>query len=130
MNSVIEFSISVRWSINIINSVDKPNFRVSVIEDIPPADRLSSLEITDGLVPTQKILGVLWKADKDVFSFQAKTAEHCKTPTKRNVLSGIARLFDPLQLLAPFTVRAKILMQDLWAAGCDWDEAMREDLSI
>ena len=65
-----------------------------------------------------------------MLSFQAKTAEHCKTPTKRNVLSGIARLFDPLQLLAPFTIRAKILMQDLWAAGCDWDKAIRGNLSI
>ena len=45
-------------------------------------------------------------------------------------MSGIARLFDPLQLLAPFTVRAKILMQDLWAASYDWDEAMHEDHSI
>ena len=103
---------------------------VSVIEDIPPEDRLSSLEITGALLPTQKTLGVLWKADKDVFSFQAKAVEPCKTPTKRNVLSGIARLFDPLQFLAPFTVRAKILMQDLWAAGCDWDEIINEELSI
>ena len=57
--------------------------KVSVIEDIPPADRLSSLEIMDGLPSKQKTLGVLWKADKDVFSFQAKTGEHCKTPTKK-----------------------------------------------
>ena len=63
-------------------------------------------------------------------SFQAKAVEPCKTPTKRNVLSEIARLFDPLQLPAPFTVRAKILMQDLWAGGCDWDEIINEELSI
>ena len=87
--------------------------KVFVIEGIPPANQLSSLEITDGLLSTRTTLGVLWKAGKDVFSFQAKAAEHCKTPTKRNISSGIARLFDPLQLLAPFTVRAKILMQDL-----------------
>ena len=63
-------------------------------------------------------------------SFQAKAVEPCKKPTKRNVLSEIARLFDPLHLLAPFTVRAKILMQDLWAGGCDWDEIINEELSI
>ena len=67
--------------------------KAAVIEDVPLEDRLSSLEITDGVLPTQKTLGVLWKADKDVFSFQIKAPEHCQTPTKRNVLSTIARFF-------------------------------------
>ena len=65
-----------------------------------------------------------------MFSFQIKAPEHCQTRTKRNVLSTIARLFDPLQLLAPYTMRAKILMQELWAAGCDWDDAVSDELSI
>ena len=33
--------------------------KVSVIKGRPPADRLSTLEIKDGLPPTQKTLGVL-----------------------------------------------------------------------
>ena len=49
--------------------------------------------------------------------------------TKRNFLKKIASLFDPLGLLAPFTVRAKILLQDMWTAGLDWDEEMSESLT-
>uniref|UniRef100_A0A182PX81 Uncharacterized protein n=1 Tax=Anopheles epiroticus TaxID=199890 RepID=A0A182PX81_9DIPT len=34
----------------------------------------------------------------------------------------VAKLFDPLGLLAPVTVWAKIQMQALWIATDDWDE--------
>ena len=46
------------------------------------------------------------------------------SPTKRNVLSCIASLFDPLQFLSPFTVRARLLMQEIWAAGVDWHDVL------
>ena len=49
-------------------------------------------------------------------------------PTKRNVLSAIATLFGPLQLLAPFTLRAKVLMQEIWTAGLDWDDPLPDKL--
>ena len=47
---------------------------------------------------------------------------------KREVLSAISTLFDPLQFLSPFTVRAKILMQDIWTAGLDWDDPIPRTL--
>ena len=46
----------------------------------------------------------------------------------QNVLSAIASLFDPLQFLAPFTVREKVLMQEIWMAGVDWDDKLPENL--
>jgi hypothetical protein len=52
-----------------------------------------------------------------------------KTPTKRNVLTAIAAVYDPLQFLSPFLVRAKILMQEIWRAGLDWDDNLPSDLA-
>ena len=49
--------------------------------------------------------------------------------TKRNFLSKIATLFDPLGLLAPFLIRAKMLMQEVWIHGLDWDEKLSQELS-
>ena len=37
------------------------------------------------------------------------------------VLGFIARLFDPLGLFFSFTIAAKILFQDLWRHGLEWD---------
>ena len=50
------------------------------------------------------------------------------TPTKHNVLSAIASLHDPLQFLAPFVIRAKILIQEIWMAGLDWDDILPKHL--
>ena len=50
------------------------------------------------------------------------------TFTKRNFLRKIARLFDPIGLLAPFTIRAKILLQEIWTMGLGWDDLIDEEL--
>ena len=100
-----------------------------VIEDIPKEDRLPTLELDKDILPKTKTLGVMWEAERDVFTFQVQQPLiDNKAPTKRNVLSAIASLFDPLQFLAPFTVRAKVLMQEIWMAGVDWDDELPENL--
>jgi hypothetical protein len=48
--------------------------------------------------------------------------------TKRNIPSTIATIFDPLQFLAPFTLRAKVLMQEIWIAGIGWDDLLTDGL--
>ena len=100
---------------------------VEVIEEIPSDNRLPGMEITDKSLPTLKTLGLLWKSQEDAFTFKVKQPKE-EDPTKRNVLSAIATLFDPLQLLAPFTLRAKVLMQEIWTAGLDWDDTLPDNL--
>ena len=48
--------------------------------------------------------------------------------TKRAVLSVISKVFDPLGLISPVTMRAKILFQDIWRLGLSWDETLPTDL--
>ena len=70
----------------------------------------------------------MWDPERDVFTFRVEPSDANKTPTKRNVLSAIAAVYDPLQFLSPFLVRAKILMQEIWRAGLDWDDNLPSDL--
>lgn len=42
--------------------------------------------------------------------------------TKRSILSTIAKLYDPLGLISPCTILAKIMIQKLWYLKLDWDE--------
>ena len=49
--------------------------------------------------------------------------------TKRKFLNKIATLFDPLGLLAPYTIRAKLLLQEMWTAGLEWDDELPEALT-
>jgi len=69
-----------------------------------------------------KTLGVTWLPEEDVFTFKANPPEETFQFTKRNFLRKIATLFDPIGFLAPFTIRAKIMMQEMWTAGLEWDE--------
>ncbi len=77
-----------------------------------------------------KVLGMQWKLDKDSFSFTGLNAE---TPlelisTKRAVLSCIARLFDLLGFLSPFIMYIKIVSQEIWKEGIEWDEVLPDQL--
>ena len=33
-------------------------------------------------------------------------------------------LFDPMGFLAPYVIRAKILLQEMWTSGLDWDDPL------
>ncbi|KAJ8920538.1 hypothetical protein NQ315_005407 [Exocentrus adspersus] len=44
--------------------------------------------------------------------------------TKRSILSITAQIFDPLGLVGPTTIKAKLMMQKLWQLKCKWDESV------
>ncbi|GJQ70763.1 hypothetical protein Trydic_g23054, partial [Trypoxylus dichotomus] len=69
-------------------------------------------------------LGLQWNATMDTLQYALSDVPECKNITKRQILSHISKVFDPLGLLSPFTVRAKILMQDIWKLEINWDESL------
>lgn len=79
---------------------------------------------------TCKALGIRWKAQGDYFYFQVAKHSPKSIITKREVLSEIARTFDPIGWLTPSTVVAKILFQDLWQETQDWDAPVSEDILL
>ena len=50
--------------------------------------------------------------------------------TKREVASLAAKVFDPIGLIAPFTVRSKLLLQSLWTQGVGWDDVIPVETSV
>ena len=74
------------------------------------------------------MFGVWWLASQDVFVFKEKAPDEKMLYTKRNYLRKIATLFDPIGLLAPFTIRAKILLQEMWTSGVEWDDELTEPI--
>ena len=94
-----------------------------------------------------KILGMFWDPAKDQFIFKVQinfspkqrkvrtgpnlTLEQLAMEnislTKRMILSQINGIYDPLGLLVPFTMKAKVLMQNLWmneAKDLGWDDRL------
>lgn len=85
------------------------------------------------LIPFDKnaefLLRIIWDRDNDIFRFSYKSPLSTDGITKRVILSEISRLFDPLGLLGPSIVLAKLLLQDLWQLGTNWDESVPQDTS-
>ena len=101
----------------------------SVLADIPVEDRKAEVDLDRSQLPCTKTLGVWWLADQDVFTFKETAPDDSMVYTKRNFLKKIATLFDPIGFLAPFTIRAKMLLQDMWTKGLDWDDELTELLT-
>lgn len=97
-----------------------------VLDSIPPSLRQTNCQSFDTVDSFQKVLGMNWNPSSDSFSYKIETIERCCT--KRSILSEVARIFDPLGLLAPLTLFAKHLIQVLWTQGLSWDEAPSADI--
>ncbi|GBN32855.1 hypothetical protein AVEN_14027-1 [Araneus ventricosus] len=70
-----------------------------------------------------KTLGISWKPFQDRFVFKVSISIK-PSYTKREVLSVIDRLYDPLGFLGPVLTRAKVLLQRLWQQRLDWDDVL------
>ena len=97
-----------------------------VLAQLPPKDILSSPGISQPFdldldsLPVEKALGVLWNVEQD--TLEIKVVPKQLAPTKRGILKQISTIFDPHGLVAPFVLRAKLILQKLWRLGFDWDK--------
>ncbi|XP_033122036.1 uncharacterized protein LOC117121051, partial [Anneissia japonica] len=101
-----------------------------VLNTVPEAERapeLKSLDLNNDDLPTGRTLGVQWSPQLDTLSFNIAAAE--RNYTRRGILSITSSVFDPLGLVAPFILPAKMLLQDLCRQGLGWDELI-DDFSM
>ncbi|XP_065083280.1 uncharacterized protein LOC135705459 [Ochlerotatus camptorhynchus] len=81
----------------------------------------------------EHVLGIVWKPMEDVFCFATMSKAESfmviggeEYPTKRIILSYVMAQFDPVGFLTPVTILGKMLIQDLWRTGCDWDTKINQ----
>ncbi|GFW33175.1 uncharacterized protein TNCV_4699911 [Trichonephila clavipes] len=68
----------------------------------------------------QRVLGLIWNLKTD--SIQVKVVHEEIVKTKRQLLSVIAQIFDPLGLFSPSIITLKIMLQELWKSKAFWDD--------
>ncbi|XP_052227388.1 uncharacterized protein LOC127842105 [Dreissena polymorpha] len=68
-----------------------------------------------------KVLGLRWKTESDTMQFVIRNIPEVLEVTQRMILKFSSQIYDPLGLLSPVTVRAKIMLQDIWKGNYDWD---------
>ncbi|XP_055308106.1 uncharacterized protein LOC129572188, partial [Sitodiplosis mosellana] len=70
-----------------------------------------------------KTLGIFWSISTDTLNFNINYKER-EIITNQFVLSTIARIYDPLGLVSPLIVKAKIFMKSLWLLNLDWHDPL------
>ena len=75
-----------------------------------------------------KTLGLTWRPLEDHFVY-ACCSEYVSTITKRTLLSDVSKLFDPIGLIAPVLVVAKVIIQSCWKLDIEWNDAVPDDVS-
>nr|CAI5839869.1 unnamed protein product [Callosobruchus analis] len=94
------------------------------LEETYDAFSILDLSKTDKI----KTLGLQWSAQSDSLSYKVIEYHKAEPLTKRQLLSSIAKIFDPLGLVSPCIIKAKILIQQLWSLKLDWDATVPLEL--
>ncbi|XP_036347402.1 uncharacterized protein LOC118756766, partial [Rhagoletis pomonella] len=73
-------------------------------------------------------LGLRWNQQEDVFMFSLVPKQTFNVVSKRSILSVTSSLFDPLGLVSPVIIVAKIILQELWLLRLQWDESVPHNI--
>ena len=95
-----------------------------VLQHIPEEDRALHVDLSEGHIPAIKTLRIMWVAKEDNFTFKTNDPKENKPLAKRSFRAKTASLFDPIEFILPFSIKAKMLLQELWTTSVDWDEEL------
>ena len=100
------------------------------LENVNIVNNTVNKEVVDSKINNeQKILGILWDEIEDNLVFRLDDIFKDATnvvPTKRNILSVISTVYDPVGYLQPFTIQLKILFQKICKLNINWDDSIGE----
>ena len=83
-------------------------------------------EIAQSSPVASHVLGLRWDHIADTLNVSRGVKLKGDRPiTQRTILSVVSAVFDPLGLVAPFTVQARLLLKDIWRiSGQQWDDPL------
>lgn len=117
--------------------------------DIAKAGETKSISLLKGTESSVRVLGLAWDPEKDFISYEvtlnfSKKRRGVRTGpdlsvtdlpkalpeflTKRTVLEQVMKIYDPLGLVCPFTLLAKVYLREVWSRKLDWDTPLPVDL--
>lgn len=140
LDSFSDLTKATQIVLDVIKIHDRANFRMrnfisnsKALLKLLPGDRVSPLKevkLDNEENTYEKVLGMYWDIQNDKYKFKIKTnTESMIQPTKRQLLSSIMSVYDPLGLISHITIEAKIIMQNLWRVGIDWDDKIPENIN-
>ena len=72
--------------------------------------------------PRVRTLGQVWNLETDKLEYPVKLEKRCSS--KREILSCLAKFFDPTGMIAPLVLQGRMIFHDLCREGVSWDEEL------
>ena len=105
----------------------------SVIAAIPVSERAKTvvnLELEE--LPTQSALGMKWNIEDGKFVWEISdklmSAKSKKLMTRRSIVSVVYSLFDPMGFIAPYIMKAKLMLEMLSRKKIGWHEPLKTNV--
>lgn len=79
-----------------------------------------------------KVLGIKWNSQEDYLTLEVQGLLELireDKNSKRFILMAVGKLFDPLGLITPYTIKIKCLIQELWKRKIAWDESLPPEIT-
>ncbi|XP_058449120.1 uncharacterized protein LOC131429087 [Malaya genurostris] len=102
-----------------------------VLKELEETNSAGTNTVVQG-VAFERVLGLLWSTETDelyfstMMSTEISLVDDNQRPTKRQILKCLMGFFDPLGLLSLFHIHGKMLLQDVWRSGIEWDELVSD----
>jgi hypothetical protein len=93
--------------------------------------RLTGLPVGPIEMKEHRVLGSLWNPLTDQIIIDVRSVSdklERSEPTKRNVVGASARIYDPMGILSPLTIRFKIFFQQICSTKIEWDTRLTGNL--
>ena len=109
-----------KWASN-VPQLENPEASKNSEEDQSAAKQQLAVKPTE-----TKLLGHTWEKEKDILNVEFDRS--AKATTKREVLSKLARIYDPLSLTSPLTLQGKLLYRDIIDTKVPWDTKLQGEI--
>ena len=91
--------------------------RTAEAKEMPTAEKFSH------------VLGLKWNHSTDTLVVRETSPNTDRNVTQRVVLSLVSAVYDPIGLVAPFTITARILLKYIWRlCGQQWDDDVPDEI--
>lgn len=140
VDSVEDKSTAVKLASDTDTILGKAGFKTKGWLLSGESEVLTDLRMVSNQAPnpsTTKVLGVEWVSASDEITYSMDQQTQLFTEvmvtdrlTRRRALERVMKIYDPLGILSPFTLRAKIYLRETWSEKLGWDEVMSTDLQM
>ena len=98
-----------------------------VLTAIPSSEvACNTVDLDCNELPQERALGVKWYTEQDFLYLQPVKSGF--PDTKRGILSATSSVFDPRGFAAPYVIKAKLIIQELWRSQIHWDEELPDEI--